>query len=164
MSQAADRLADRPECRLVAIRSVLAVPGNPRDHQARIDRVQPDGTDPQPLQLAGAEIFHQHVRPGGELQHDVAILLQIQFDRELVAAMDAEPHRVAVFRRTPAAKRIATRRLQLDHLGAKVGQDARAERRSDIMADFEDFQSDKGQGAHDPLPRVEGIAVRYGNI
>ena len=46
---------------------------------------------------------------------------------------------VAVFRSTPSAKGIATRRLQLDNFGAKVGQDTSAERGSDIVSDFKDL-------------------------
>ena len=52
-----------------------------------------------------------------------------------------------VHRRAPAAERIAARRLDLDHLGAEIGQDAGAERRRDVMADFQHLQAGQRAGS-----------------
>ena len=64
---------------------------------------------------------------------------------------------MAVHRRTPAAERIAAGRLDLDHLGAEVGQDAGAERRGDVVADLQDLQADQRTGAL----RRNGIAASW---
>jgi hypothetical protein len=61
--------------------------------------------------------------------------------------MHAEPHRVPIHRRAPAAERIAARRLDLDHLRAEVGQDARTERCRNVMADLQDLQADQRAGS-----------------
>ena len=74
----AHRLADRAEGRLVAVRPVLAVAGYARDHQPRIDLVQVVRAEPQFFQLPGAHVLHQHIRPRGQRQRPVAVLLQVQ--------------------------------------------------------------------------------------
>ena len=152
--QSADRLANCSERRLVAVWPVLTVTGNPSDHEAGIDLVQDVGADLQTLQLPRPKVLHQHIGAGGKLQQDVTILFQVEFDRELVAPVNAEPNGMAVLGRAPAAEGIAAGRFQLDHLGAEVGEDAGAEWRGDIMADFQNFQPDQRQIAHAPASLI----------
>jgi hypothetical protein len=147
VADAAHGLADGAERRLVAIRPGLAVPGDARDHQRRIRGVQRLRSQRQALQPAGAEVLHQHVGARREAQHDVAIALQVQHDRHLVAAVHAEPHRVPIDRRTPAAERVAARRLDLDYLGAQIGENAGAERRCDVVSELQYLEADQWPGA-----------------
>jgi hypothetical protein len=88
-----------------------------------------------------AEILHQHVGALGQLQRHRALALEVELHAQLVAPMHAEPHRVPVLRGAPAAERIAAGRLHLDHLGAEIGEQPRAERRREVVAEFHDLQS-----------------------
>jgi hypothetical protein len=110
--------------------------------------VQVFRADLQPLQLPGPQVLHQHVCAGHQFQQCRAVLFQVQFDRQLVAAVDAEPDGVPFLRRAPAAEGIAAGRFDLDHLGAEIGENPRAERRGDIMADLQDLQPQKGGSTH----------------
>jgi len=91
MPQAAHRLANRTKRRLVAIGPVLPVAGDTRDDEPRIHRVQFVRSDFQPLQLPRAHVLDQHIGARRKFQQRIPVLLQIQFDRELVAAVHAEP-------------------------------------------------------------------------
>src|SRR3546814_14259821 len=62
---------------------------------------------------------------------------QIHRDAPLVAAVHGPPKRTASALNTPLADRIAPRRLDFDHVGAKIRQQPRAERCSDKMTDLE---------------------------
>ena len=141
MPQSANRLSNRAERGLVAVGTILAVAGDASDHEARIDRMKLIRADPQPLQLARAQVLHQHVGACRQFQEDLAVTFEVELDRQLVAAMNAEPNRIAVHGGTPATERIAARRLHLDHFRAEIGQNAGAEWGRDIVADFEDFQA-----------------------
>ena len=110
----------------------------------------------QPLQLrrrASSPPAHRRAPPS--CSSGVAVALQVQHDRQLVAPMHAEPDRVPVHRRAPAAERVAARRLDLDHLGAEIGQDAGAEGRGDVVADLQHLQADERAGT-----RAAGSASR----
>ena len=97
--------------------------------------------DLQPFQLSGAHVLDQDIRARRELQQHVVVFLQVQFHGELVASVDAEPDGVTVLRRAPAPERIAAGRLDLDDLGAEIRQNPRAERRRDVMAQFDHLQT-----------------------
>ena len=73
VAHAADRLADRAERRLVAIRAVLAVAGDARDHQPRVDRVQrrPARASAAPAgRRAGSRPAHRRARPASAACRD----------------------------------------------------------------------------------------------
>jgi hypothetical protein len=47
--------------------------------------------------------------------------------------------------------RVAFRRLDLDHLGAEIGEKPRREGPGDVVAEFDDLQAGQGQHAkYDP--------------
>ena len=100
---------------------------------------------PQPHlgELARPEVLHQGVALGHEAQDDLDRLLvfQVQGDAALVAGVQRPPGRDAVDLLAPLPHRVAGRRLDLDHVGAEVGQQPRAERRGDEMADLKDAQA-----------------------
>ena len=95
--------------------------------------MQPLRPDLQPLQLSRAHVLYQHVGARGQLQKRFPVALKIELNRKFVAPVHAEPNRVPVLRFSPAAERIAPGRLDLDHLGAKIGEDSGAKRRRDIV-------------------------------
>ncbi len=74
---------------------------------------------------AGPERFDQHVGLAGQTEEIGAALLalEIEHDALLAAAHVAEEHRGALVGRPDVAAGIAlARRLDLDHLGAVIGQ------------------------------------------
>jgi len=103
--------------------------------------------EPEALELASAEILDQHVGGLNQLQRNVLLALEIEFHAELVPAVYAEPDGVAPDRRTPAPERIASGRLDLDHLGAEIGQDVRAEWRRDVVAELQNPEPGERAGA-----------------
>ena len=82
------------------------------------------------LHGAGLEVFGQHVGAFEQAQQDLAAggLADVERDRLLVAvdADEVAGVRLVAERRAPVAHLVALRRLDLDHLGAVVGQDHRA--------------------------------------
>ena len=95
--------------------------------QARETLLQHVGVAEAPvLHRAGLEVLDQHVGLREQAQqHRAALgLADIERDRALVAVDADEIARIAVLeRRPPVARLVALRRLDLDHLGAVVGQD-----------------------------------------
>jgi hypothetical protein len=111
VAQAAHRFADHAEGGAVALRPVLAVAGDARDHQVGPRRAQGRFAEAQLLQLARAEVLHQSVAQRGEAQRQLprARLLQVQRDAALVPAVDGPPGGVALVAGAPLAHRIARR-------------------------------------------------------
>jgi hypothetical protein len=105
VAQAAHRFADHAEGGAVALRPVLAVAGDARDHQVGPRRAQGRFAEAQLLQLARAEVLHQRVAPRGEAQRQLprARLLQVQRDAALVPAVDGPPGGVALVAARPTA-------------------------------------------------------------
>src|SRR3954447_7754172 len=94
-------------------------------------------------ELARSKVFHQGVAPGREAQDDVDRLLvfQVQGDAALVAGVERPPGRDTVNLLAPLPDRIAGLRLDLDDVRAQIGEQPRAERRGDEMADLENAQA-----------------------
>ena len=121
--------------RAVAVRPVLPVAGDRAVDEPRVLLAQPLVADPQPLHHAGAEALQQHVGLAHEPQQDLAprVGLQIDADRALVAVERQEQRaarallRPLVARRRPAHVVAEPRVLDLQHVGAEVGQQPRAE-------------------------------------
>ena len=159
VAKPAHRLADRAEGGLVAVGAVLAVAADAGDHQARVGSVQLGRAEAIALQLAGAIIFHQGVGPPRQPQQLrlVGRVLEVERDAELVAAMHAEPHRMAVLLAAPAAEGVAARRFHLDHLGAEIGQQAGAEGRGDVVPQFNHLQPCQRQHASPHPARRPGL-------
>ena len=147
VADAAHRLADRAERGLVAVWPVLPVAGDARDHQPGIDRVQRIRGQPRRSSPPARRFSTSTSARAASFRHGVTVALQVQYHGQLVAAVHAEPYRVPLHRSTPAAERIAAWRLELDHLGTEVGQDAGTERSRDVMADLEHLQAGEWTGA-----------------
>ena len=137
--QPAHRLAERIECGAVAIGPVLAEAG---------DRDQ-DDVGLQLAQLLIAEAHRLH-RAGAEiLQHDVGGLHQrgedllaasrahVQAEALLAAVVDGEIDALAAHHRLGFAGFLAAELLDLDHLGAEIGQDHAAARPGLIPRQFQ---------------------------
>jgi hypothetical protein len=107
----------------------------------RADRLVVKAVLGQPARL---EVLHQHVGPAGQLTGQAAIALvgQVERDRPLVP-VDRQVvggHAVLGKRRHPRPGVIATGRLDLDHLGAHVGQQHRAVRPGEHPGEVRDKQ------------------------
>jgi len=94
-------------------------------------------------ELAGPEVFHEGVALGHKAQDDVDRLLvfQVEGDAALVAGVERPPRRDAVDLLAPLPHRVAGRRLDFYDLGTQIGEQPRAERRGDEMANLENAQA-----------------------
>ncbi len=84
--------------------------------------------------------------------------LQVQRHRALVARLHLPPDRGAVLEQPPVAQRVAPRaagrRLDLDHVGAEVGQRLGGERAGDQLAQFQHLEAVQGPGGHCAAARL----------
>ena len=141
IAQPADRLAHRGEPGASGIRTVLAVAGDARVDQPRIDLAHGVGSEPPFLHGAGPEVLDDHVGLLDQATRDVATLFlaQIHTDTFLVARQRAPPQRGAVAQGAPLAQRVASRgRFELDDLGTEVAEHAAGKRAGDELAEFDD--------------------------
>ena len=120
--KAAIALDQGAEARLVAIAAVLAPARDAHDDQLGIDLVQLGRRQLHVLEHAGPEAFDQDLRRLRELAHDGAagVGAQVEGHALLVAAIDL-PRRLDALD-APRAQRVALGRLDLDHLGAEIGE------------------------------------------
>src|SRR5947208_2679884 len=169
---AAHRLQREVERGPVAVRSLLAVGGDRADDDPLVERPELRVREAQALHDAGAEIFPDHVRLTDELVEHLAATLAVEVERErfLVAIDRQEVRRLAVGqeRRAHAPHRVAAIRiLDLDHLGALVGEQHRAVRSREHTREVEDanafeelhFASHRGwcEAAHSRSTRPSSI-------
>jgi len=103
--------------------------------QARIDGRQGLIAQAHPVHHAGAEVLHHRVGAGDQLAQQLPALglLQVDDDAALVAVAGGEEAAVLVLGvvgavRAALAEEVAAGRLDLDHLGAMIGQQLGAER------------------------------------
>src|SRR5690606_35613769 len=92
------------------------------------------------FQRAGTEVFDHHVGLFNQLldQFYAAFAFQVEGDGFLVATETAPPERgAAVVEFAPAANRVAAGRLDLDHLGAEIGEQGAVKRASKQLAQFD---------------------------
>ena len=117
-------LRHQVEPALVRRRAGLAVARDRGVDDARVQGVQRAVIETQPAQGAGAIILDEHVRARRQPPQYVrtAGSLQIDHDAALSAIDRIEGRTVAAARAGHAARRVALRRLDLDHVGAHVAQ------------------------------------------
>ena len=120
--KAAHRLDQGAEAGQRRVGPGLAEARHPHDDEARIAPVQDTRAEPHLLQRAGAEILDQDVggrdqrqqrvlgRGVAEVQHDGALVARIGLPMQFLAAV------------APVAQRVARRRLDLDDVGAEIGE------------------------------------------
>ena len=74
---------------------------------------------------------------------------QVERYRALVAALHLPPHRGAILDQPPIAQRVAhARRLDLDHVSAKLTQRLAGKGAGNQLAHLDDLQSVQGSGLH----------------
>src|SRR5688572_20786894 len=96
------------------------------------------------FERTGAKVFDHDLAFAREAAHDRLAfgLAQVERDRLLVTRLHLPPERYAVAHAPPAAQRVAVaRRLDLDHLGAEIGERLAAEGPGDKRAELEDFDA-----------------------
>ena len=94
----------------------------------------------EPVEDAGTVVFDQDIGLVDQLQQRrlVVGLLQVQHNRPLVAVPGHEWRAFAIDEGRHAAGGIALRRLDLDDLGAMVGQQHRAVRAREVAGQVQD--------------------------
>ena len=99
--------------------------------------------DAPALQRAGPEVLDHHVGVGGQGAEDLLPLRgrEVQRDGPLVAAEHLPPQADAVALGAVAARRVAARVLDLDHVGAEVAEHRGGERPGEEGGDVEDLES-----------------------
>jgi hypothetical protein len=107
------------------IRPRLAVAGNADEDEAGVDLLELVEAQPPLLERPGPEVLDDGVALGDEVEQELLALLraEVQGDAALVARDQRPPQRLAVeVLLTPAPHRVRpVRRLDLDDLGAEVG-------------------------------------------
>ena len=144
VTQTTHRLAEHAEAGLARIRAGLPEARDAQHDQPGIERVQRVPAEPPALQGAGLEVLDQHVGLGRERAHRLLALgrAQVERHRALVARLHLPPHRGAVAQQPPGAQRIAALdRLDLDDVGAEVGERLAGERPGDQLAELEHLQA-----------------------
>ena len=101
------------------------------------------GAEAEALELAGSEILDHGVGFAGEPQHYLARFgsLEVESDAALVASMHGPPQGFTVDLLAPPPDRVSRSRLDLDHVCAEIGEQARAEGGGDKMTDLQDANS-----------------------
>jgi len=123
-----------------------------RDHQVRVTRAQRIGPQAQAGRRGGAVVVHEEVRATQQPVQQLATRIgaQVEHDRSLVAVDRCEVRaaplgRVAPPRRSPGARLVAVGRLDLDDIGAEVGQQHGGERPGQHAADVDDADAFQGE-------------------
>src|SRR5215471_1246354 len=127
--QPAHALRDLVKACTGAIGAGLSEAGNRRENDPPIPRMQGLVVDAEPILHVGPEILHHHVGPRHQLQKNVASLRVFQIQRKRALVTVQVEHVVTVTRSAHAFIRIYARgRLDLDHVGAEICQNAAAGR------------------------------------
>src|SRR6185369_13458957 len=124
--------------RPVAIRTRLAEAGDRAVHELGVQRLDVVVTHAALFQRAGTKILYDDVRAGGELKKNLPRLVFTNIERDafFIAVEAAEIRGVKIV--APAAERIALPRLlDLDDVGAEVGEQQRGERSGHIARDLD---------------------------
>ena len=155
VAHAAHGLGHDGEAGTVTVRTCLPVSADAQHDQAGIAAAELVIAQAPFLHGAGLEVLDQHVGLVDQLAHRIAAFgrAQIEHHTLLVAALHLPPHAEAVVQHAPLAQRVATalprgirRRLDLDHLGAEIGQGLAGEGAGDQLAEFEDFEAGQRAG------------------
>ena len=130
--------------RLARARARLAEARERRHHEARVPRLEHVGAEPAARQVAGAEVLDERVGAVHEPQQDLAALGRAEVERDgaLAAVRVLEGERRLAHGRGAVAIVVARlRALDLDHLGAEVGEHRGRERPRDDAREIEDAEA-----------------------
>ena len=137
--QPAHRLPQRVEGRAVAIRAVLPEPGHRTQDDVGLQLAQPVVAEAHLFHDAGPEILQHDV--GGRHQGGENLLAalgaHVEAQALLAAVVDREIDALAAHHRLRFARLLAAQFLDLDDLGAEVGQDHPAARPRLISRQFQ---------------------------
>ncbi|MNT19536.1 hypothetical protein D3C72_1547980 [compost metagenome] len=134
ITQPAHRFRNRGKAGTVLVGAGLAIAGDAHHDQGRIHLAQVFPAQTPFLECAGTEVLDHDIGFSHQLAHDFLPLraAQVQRQRLLVAALAVPPQRGALIQLAPFAQWIAlTRRFDLQHLGAKLREQAAGIRAGD---------------------------------
>jgi hypothetical protein len=151
--QARDRLHDEVVAGQRRAAGLAAEAADRRVHDAGVGGRHGGVVEAEAGQATGLEVLHEHVGATGQLAggREVVGVLEVQRDRPLVA-IDAEVVRgdALAHRRLPRPGVVTGRPLDLDHLGAQVGQQHGRVRPGEDAGEVGDEQA--GQRARGAVP------------
>ncbi len=138
----------------LGVRAGLAEAGHRAVDEPRIERLQALVVEPELLQTADLEILKEHIGARREPAHDLAPPVggEISDNRAFAAIARVEiGGRFLPLRfdegRTPAARLVALRTLDLDDVGAEIGERLSGGRAREHARELDDAQSRKGARA-----------------
>ena len=148
VAHTANGLADGAVTRALGVGPGLAVAADAHHHQTGIARRERLIAQTQALHHAGAVVFHQDVGARDQLEGQFTSGggFQVQDHGALVAQDGRRIQRDVADMLTHLAHRVALRGFDLDHVGAEIGQQARAGRAGDGGADLDDLQAGQRPG------------------
>src|SRR5262249_31422157 len=123
-------LNDEVVARAAGLRAGLTEAGDGAIHEPRVETAQRFEAEPDPLHRPRTEVFDADGALARELSEDLEALGGLEVERDaLLSAVDGhEVRRLAADERRPASRVVALARLlDLDDLGAHVGEHHRAE-------------------------------------
>ena len=127
--------------RLLGVRALLAKAADRHIDNARRDGAHGLLADAEPVGNTGAEILHNDIGAGGELQQGLtaARRLQVEHDRALVTVVVEKRGGEPCPPVTAGARRVtAVGRFDLDHVGPLIGEDHRRQRPRHIRGQVDD--------------------------
>jgi len=139
-----DRRVGRPP----GIVTLAAEAGDGQHHQPRVGRGQGGPAGPEPVQHARAEVLHQHVAGGGQVEQPghVAGLVQVEQDRALARVDVRVQPGTAADHLAERLRDVGAGQFGPDHVGAEVGQDPAGERAGHRPRQVEHAQAFQGPG------------------
>src|SRR6185437_12022052 len=141
-------LQHRVHRRPLAERAGLAEAGDGHIEEARLARRHLLVVETQPLDHARPEAFEEHVGALEQPPHDVlaGLALEIDGDAALAEIADDRVGRVAAVAHPEGARPVAVAdALDLDHVGAMLGEQHGAIGPGDALAEVDDLQSGEGR-------------------
>ena len=153
--QARHGLDDQVEAAATGIGAGLAETRDRPQHQPLVARVQCLPAEAEPLHDSRAEILQHDIGTVDEFPEDLEILLvlEVELEAALVPVPQHERRRLALEERRRAAHRIALGTLDLDDVGAHVGELHAAERAGEMGREVEDDQTVES-ACHVAIPEV----------
>ena len=142
-------LGDGGESGQVFVGASLAVAADAAQDQSGVASRQRVVAKVPGLEHSRLEVLDDDIGLVGELANDVACLRVLQVERHalLVARLHLPPYARAFMHQPPLAQRVTAgfagcgRRLDLDHLGAEVGERARGKGAGDQLTEFDHLES-----------------------
>ncbi len=158
--QPAHRLAERVEGGALAIGAVLAEAGDRGQDDVRLQLAQPVVAEPHLRHRPGTEVFEHDIGARHQRGEDLLAARgpQVEAEALLAAVVDREIDALAAHQRLRLARLLAAQLLDLDDLGAEVGEDHAAARAGLVPRQLEDPNAVQ-RSAHRRRPPNIAVAV-----